>query len=90
MRSGLVEILHMFFNHPIEMALTQDQHVSKALTPHATQESFADGIGVWRAIGRFQNFNFARRGHLGESLTMFAIAISNQETRMLAESCGLS
>jgi hypothetical protein len=78
MPTGLVEELNVLFDHPIQMFLSQDQHVIKALPPYAPQEPFADRVGFGCAVRRFQDFNVAVPCHSHESGAVFAIPISNQ------------
>lgn len=83
--ASLVEELHVFFGHSIQMTLPQDEHVVKAFSPYAAQESFADRIGFRCAIGRFQDFNSASCCHSRKTLAVSTIAIPNQKARSLIE-----
>jgi hypothetical protein len=83
--TGTVEERNIFFDHPKQMTLLQDKHVIKTFSPYASQESFADRFDFRRATWRFQDFNSASCCHTRESLTIFAITISNQEVWRLTE-----
>jgi hypothetical protein len=67
------------------MAFTQNQHVIQTLTSNASQKALADGIRFWSAIRCFQNLNLTAFRDARKALPVFAVAISNQETRPLIE-----
>ena len=78
MRSCLVEVAHIGIEHALELLLLQDQQVVQAFLPHTPQKSLTDGIGSWGMIGRFEDLNAARCGHVGETGAKFGIIIPNQ------------
>jgi hypothetical protein len=55
----------------------------QAFLSHTPQEAFADRIGLWRVIGRFENLNRTRCSHASKARPKFAIVIANQILRYL-------
>src|SRR5919199_725388 len=51
----------------------------QAFPPYATEKSLADGIRFRSTVGCLEDFNSATLRDTHESITMFAIAVSNQE-----------
>ena len=87
---GTIKILHIFFNHPIQLLLSLDQDVIETFSPYASQKPFADRVGFRSAVGRFQDFNSASLRYSRESFPIFAIPIANPKARRLAEWCSLA
>ena len=78
MRSSMVEVCHILIEHALELPLVKDQDMIKAFLSHTPQEAFADRIGSWCMIGRFENLNRTRCHHASKARPKFAIVITNQ------------
>src|SRR5262249_48291936 len=78
MGSCLVEVAHIGIEDVLKLLLLIDQQVIEAFLPHAPHEAFADRIGSWGMIGRFQYLDAAGCGHVRETGPKFAIVISYQ------------
>ena len=78
MGSCLVEIGHIGIVHALELPLMQDQQVVQAFLSDAPQIAFADGIGSWCMIRRFQYLDAAGSGHARERGPEFANVITNE------------
>ena len=83
MRSSMVEVCHILIEHALELPLVKDQDMIKAFLSHTSQEAFADRIGSWRMIRRFENLNRTRCRHASKARPKFAIVITNQILRRL-------
>src|SRR5260370_27958054 len=83
MRSSMVEVCHILIEHALELPLVKDQDMIKAFLSHTPQEAFADRIGSWRMIRRFENLNRIRCRHASKARPKFAIVITNQILRRL-------
>ena len=44
MRSGLIEVLHIGMKDTMQLLLLEDEKMIEALSPHAAQKAFTDGI----------------------------------------------
>ena len=64
--------------HALELLLMQDQQVVQAFLSDAPQKAFADGIGAFRMIGRFEDLDRARFRHTSKARPELAIVITNQ------------
>jgi hypothetical protein len=84
MRSCSVEVPHILIEHALELLLVEDQEMVQAFLSHTPQEAFADRIGLWRVIGRFENLNRTRFSHASKARPKFAIVIANQILRYLS------
>ena len=63
----------------MQLLLTEDQYVViQALSPNTPQEAFADRIGSWRMIRRFENLDGTRGRHTSETGAKFTIIITNE------------
>jgi len=78
MGSCSVEVAHIRIEHALELLLAEDQQVVQAFLSDAPQEAFADRIGSWRVIRRFENLNRTRGRHASKARPKFAIGIPNQ------------
>jgi hypothetical protein len=68
------------------LLLVEDQEMVQAFLSHTPQEAFADRIGLWRVIGRFEHLNRTRFRHASKARPKFAIVIANQIHRYLPTS----
>jgi hypothetical protein len=55
MGSGLIEVDDIGFEKPSELLLMQDEEVIQTFSPHASQKTFTDSIGLRRSIRRSQH-----------------------------------
>ena len=78
MRSCPVEVHHILIEHALQLLLAEDQQMVKALLSYTPQEAFADRIGLWRMIGRFEDLNCTRCRHVSKARPKFAIVSTNQ------------
>jgi len=83
MRSCPVEVHHILIEHPLELLLAEDQQMVEAFLSYTPQIAFADRIGAFRMIGRFENLNSTRCRHASKARPKFAIVITNQILRRL-------
>jgi hypothetical protein len=81
----LIEIFHVFSDHPIGMLFAQDQDAIKAFPSHTAQKSFTNRIRFSCPIRCFQNFDRRSYSDPREDFALLTIASSNQETWSLAE-----
>jgi len=58
--------------------------VVQALSSNTAQKAFADRIGAWRMIRRFENLDAARCCHTSETGPKLAIIIANEILRRLS------
>src|SRR5215469_2682867 len=84
MRSCLIEVHHIRFEHALELPLLQDQQVVQAFLPYTPQKAFADSVGSWRVNRRFEQLDATDRRHSAETGSKFAVVITNQVLRHLA------
>ncbi len=77
--TGLVEIVHVFLDHMVEMLLPQHQDMIETFSARAPQKPFANCIGLGYAIGRYENLDRTALGDSCEGLPIPAVAVSNQE-----------
>src|SRR5262249_25022532 len=73
MRPCLVEVGYIFIQHALELLLLKDQQVVQALLPDAPQIAFADRIGSWGMIRRFQDLDAACFRHTSKARAKFAV-----------------
>ena len=78
MWSCLIEICDIGMQDTVQLLLTEDQHVVKALSSHTPQETFTDGIGSWRAKGCFENLDAACGCNSSETGSKLAIMITDE------------
>ena len=90
MRSCLVEVRHILIERALELLFVEDEQVVKAFLSHTPQEAFADRIGSWRMIGRFENLDSTRSRYPSKTWSKFAIIVTNQILRCLSKWCGFS
>lgn len=90
MRSSPIEVCHIHVEYTLELLLMEDQHVIKAFLSHAPQKAFTDGIGAFRAIGRFEKLDAARCRHTSETGAKLAIVITDQILWGLPIRCGFA
>ncbi len=64
----MVEVAYIGIEHALELLLLKDQQVIEAFLSDAPHEAFADGIGAFRMIRRFQYLDAAGCGHARERL----------------------
>ena len=75
MGSYPVEVPNIGIEHALELLLMQNQQVVQAFLSDAPHEAFADGIGLWGMIRRFQYLDAAGCGQARETGRKFAIVI---------------
>ena len=90
MWSRPVEVRHILIEHALELLLVEDQQMVKAFLSHTPQEAFADRIGSWCMIGRFENLDSTRCRYPSKARPKFGIVITNQILRCLSKWCGFS
>ena len=90
MRSCPVEVHHILIEYALQLLLAEDQQMVKALLSYTPQEAFAERIGLWRMIGRFEDLNRTRCRHVSKARPKFAIIITNQILWRLSKWCGFS
>ena len=72
------------------LLLVKDQQVVEAFLPNTPQEAFADRIGSWGMIRRFENLDGTRCRHASKTWSKFAIVITYQILRCLSKWGGFS
>jgi hypothetical protein len=76
-----VEVFDVFLDYAIEVPVPDNQQVIEAFSPQASQEPFADRVGLWSAAGRHQDFNGACLSDSCEIVAVLAVPVANEETR---------
>jgi hypothetical protein len=89
MRPGSVEVVDIVYQYPFELLLLQDEQVIEALSAHAAQKPFKDGIGPWCVVGRFEKLDATRLGKPRKTHPKLAIVIADEVLRTRAISGGL-
>jgi hypothetical protein len=62
----------------MQLLLTEDQYVVQALSSHTPQETFTDGIGAFRAKGRFEHLDAACGCNASETGSKLALMITDE------------
>ena len=75
-----VEVFDIFLDYPMKLPVPDHEQVIEAFSPHALQESFADCVGLWSAVGCLQDFNGACLSDSGEIVGVLAVAVADEET----------
>ena len=83
LRPGLIEVLGIGTQDTMQLLLVQDEQVIQTLSPHTSQKALTDGIGSWRVIRCFQDFDATGDGYSSETGSEFAIVITNEIFRRL-------
>jgi hypothetical protein len=78
MGSGLIEVDDIGFEKPSELLLMQDEEVIETYSPHASQKTFTDSIGLRGSIRRSQHIDATCGRHACEIRTEFPVIIPNQ------------
>ena len=89
MRSCLVEVRHIRIEHALELLLVEDQQVVKAFLSDTPQEAFADRIGSWCMIGRFENLNAHSLSPHEQNRTQICYRYHESDTSVLAHTGSL-
>jgi len=90
MRSCLVEVVHIFIEHALELFLMEDEQMIEALTSHTAEESLTNGIGSRGVIGCFENLNVTCSSKPSETHPKLAIVIADEVLRSCPKGCGFS
>ena len=88
MWSGLVVVQHILMKYSLQLFLVKDQQVVKAFLSDTSHETFADCIGSWSVIVRFENLYSTRCSYTSETRPTCAIVVTNQVHRRLPVGCG--
>jgi hypothetical protein len=78
---GSIEVLDIGMKDTVELPLVKDEQVIETLATHTAQEAFADRIGPWRLVGRFQDLDATGCSHACETGSKFAITITDEILR---------
>jgi hypothetical protein len=78
MWSGLIEVLHRGMKDTMQLLLLEDEKMIEALSTHAAQKAFTDGIRSRGVIGCFEELDGACGCHSGETRSEFAIVVVNE------------
>ena len=78
MRSVSIEVLHIGMKDTMQLLLLQDEQMIEALSPHAAQKAFTDGIRSRGVIECFEELDGACGCHSGETRSEFAIVVVNE------------
>jgi hypothetical protein len=79
----------IFHDYPMKSPVPDHQDLIEAFSPHTRLESFADRIGLWRAVGCLEDFNGGCLGVSGEIVAAPAIPIANRRTQRSSKGCSL-
>ena len=74
--------------YSLQLFLVKDQQVVKAFLSDTSHETFADCIGSWSVIRRFENLYSTRCSYTSETRPTCAIVVTNQVHRRLPVGCG--
>ena len=80
-RPCTVEVFDVFLDHAMKLPVPDNQQVIEAFSPQAPHALFADGVGLWSAVGRLQDFNGAYPCNSCELVAVLAVPVANQKTR---------
>jgi hypothetical protein len=89
MRPSVIEVLDIGVKYAVEPLLMQDEHVIKALSTHASQKPFTDGIRSPGLRRYFENLDVTRIRHPHEAHPKRAIMITDEVLRPLAKGASL-
>ena len=78
MRSSPIEVGDIAIEHALELFLLNNQQLIQAFLSDAPQEAFADRIGSWSVIRRFENLDTTCPRHPSKARPELAIVISDQ------------
>ena len=84
LRSGSLEVLTISMKDTVQLPLVKDEQVIQTLATHTAQEAFADRIGPWRLVGRFQYLDATCGGHARETGSKCALTIAHEVLRRLS------
>jgi hypothetical protein len=90
MRPGSVEEVRVCVEHAVELFLLQDEQMIEALTPHASQKPFTDGIRSWGVIWYCENLDVTCVCEPCEAYPKLAIMITNKVLRPHTKGGGFS
>lgn len=82
---GSIEVLHIGMEDTVQLLLLQDEQVIEALSPHASQKAFTDGIGARSVIRYGEHLDVTRVREPCEAHPKLAIMITNEVLRPLAK-----
>src|SRR5437660_891355 len=80
MRSHLIIVAKVFSQNPPQVSFTKHDHMIQTLTPNAADQSFGIGILPRRARRRDNFFNAHSGYTTAKILSVYLIAISEQES----------
>ena len=78
-RPCTVEVFDVFLDHAMKLPVPDNQQVIEAFSPQAPHALFADGVGLWSAVGHLGDFNGACLCHSSEIVAVLAVPVANQE-----------
>src|SRR5258708_27914747 len=79
MRALLIEVRDVRLEHPQQVTLAEHQHIAQALMPHAFEEAFAHGIGIWSRDRRLEDLAASARRNAGKRLAIFGGVIADEK-----------
>ena len=86
----IIEVGDVFLDDAVKMALAEDEEVVEALPAQTPQESFADGVGLWRPDWRTQNLDVSRLRDPVEGCPVLGVIVTNEEPWTFSERCGVA
>ncbi len=90
MRSRLVEVDDILFEHPAEVGFAQNEDVIQAFAAHAPQQPFADRVRARCLDRRSQHLNPRSDRDGIEMRTVFGVVVTNQVLGCFPEGCRLA
>ena len=84
MGSGVVVVLDVVADNVMQMAGTHKEHVVEAFPSQATDETFADGIGLGRSNRSLEHVDARAPGNVGEEGAILVISVANEILRAFA------
>src|SRR5258708_12020256 len=78
MGSNLVEVDRIGIEEPMELLLMEDQEMIQAFSPHTSQETFTNGIGLRRSVWRAKDLDASCCCHTCNTRSELSVIISNQ------------
>ena len=81
----VIEVGDVFLDDAVKMALAEYEEVVQAFSAETPQESFADGVGLWRPDWCSEHLDVCFRGHSGEGRPVLAVIVTDEESRRFAQ-----
>ena len=86
----MIEVGDVLLDDAVEMALTENEEVVQTLSAKTAEESFADGVSLWRADWRTQNLDVSPLRDPVEGCSVLAVIVADEEPWTFSERSGVA